>query len=195
MDESFLYTFGLVKVNTLSMMRSRGYTVRSAKSAFEEMFDIYTKAKKTNCSLAKAATESFSAIDKPPICVVFVDRNVDPLKRKDKMVSTDQIKATLQDYPGPKILVVPFKLSPQAKKEILPYAHQVFTFDNLVVDIPTHCLYVSHELLKKDSDEYTDAEFLPKISIMDPVVRWFNFPMGSVLRINRSDCPVYRVVA
>lgn len=195
MDEAFLYTLGLVKATTLSMMKSRGYETRAAKSPYEEMLDIYTTATTTKCSLAKAATQTYKGRGLPSLTVVFVDRNVDPMKRKDKMVSTEQVKGVLLDHPGPKVLVVPFKLSPQAKKEIQPYGIQVFTFDNLVIDIVNHCLYVPHEKLKEDSDEYNDAEYLPKISVSDPVVRWFNFPVGSVLRINRSDCPVYRVVA
>jgi DNA-directed RNA polymerase subunit H (RpoH/RPB5) len=190
MDESFLYTFGLVKANTLSMMRSRGYTTRDPMDPFEEFRAIYTKAKETNCSLAHAATETFSALHLCPMSVVFIDRNIDPLKRKDKMISTDQIKATLQEYPGPKILIVPFKLSPQAKKELAPHKLQVFTFDQMVINIPKHHLYVTHSLC-----EAQNGEFLPKISVLDPVVRWFNFPVGSVLKIDRTDCPVYRLVA
>jgi DNA-directed RNA polymerase subunit H (RpoH/RPB5) len=186
MDETFLYTFGLVKANSLSMMRSRGYSCRDPKDPWTEIRDIYAQAK-IGRSLAEAATETFASNVLCPCPVVFVDRNIDPLKRKDKMISTDQIKSVLQDYPGPKIVIVPFKLSPQAKKEAGSVV--IFTFDQLLINIPKHTLYVPHVLTT-----HPEPEALPQILESDPVVRWFGFPKGSVLRIERTDAPMYRIV-
>jgi DNA-directed RNA polymerase subunit H (RpoH/RPB5) len=187
MDEQFLYTFGLVKANSLAMMRSRGYKCRDPKDPWTEIYDIYTDATTSRRSLAESATETFAAPTLCPCPVVFVDRNLDPLKRKDKMISTDQIKSVLQDFPGPKIIIVPFKLSPQAKKEAgsIP----IFTFDQLIINIPKHTLYVPHVLTS-----HPEPEALPQILDSDPVVRWFGFPKGSVVRIERTDAPMYRIV-
>lgn len=186
MDEKFLYLFGLAKRNSLLMLRSRGYLTRSPLQPFEEMSAIYTRALGQRMTLAEAATETFNHPNGSTLTVWFVDRNFDPLKRKDKMISTDQIKAVLED-PRPKLVVLPTKLSPQARKEA--GALVFFTFEQLIIAIPDHIYYVPHEPTTHD-----DKEHLPQICESDPVVRWFGFPKGTVLKISRYDGPVYKVV-
>lgn len=187
MDEKFLLEFGLAKANSLHMMASRGFIVRKPMEPMLEMSKLYTAAKQRGCSLAEAATESFGNAARKSVTTVFLDRNFDPARRKDKMMSTDQIKHALEKHGRDIVLIVPFKPSAMARKEVIGV--ELFTFDDLAINIPEHILYIPHTL-----DEHPDATQLPRIASSDPVVRWFGFPQDSVVRIDRPDGPTYRYV-
>jgi hypothetical protein len=187
MDEKFLLEFGLAKANSLRMVASRGFNVRKPMEPMLEMSKLYTSAKQRGVSLAEAATETFAGSAGKRITTVFLDRNFDTVRRKDKMMSTDQIKCALEKHGRDIVLIVPFKPSAMARKEVVGV--ELFTFDDLAINIPEHVLYVAHTL-----DEHPDATQLPRISLTDPVVRWFAFPQDSVVRIDRPDGPTYRYV-
>lgn len=208
MDESFLNLTGLAKANTLKMMRDRGAELRDPARADMEPLDIaallYASAQRMNVSLAQAATETFFRSDDGTemATVVFVDRNYDFVKRKEKMVSTDQIKQVFHErrVAGKLLVVLPFKLSPQARKEAARVGHvELLCYDDLVYDIPRHCLYMPHEEVDDDTFRAETggkqrAEDLPKMLRTDAVARWFGWPSGTLVRIRRPEGHVYRVV-
>lgn len=199
MDEQFLYTFGLVKRNTLKMMKDRGYSVdaeRLNKNVFEIVSEIYRNAKENNIALADAATETFSNGTNTK-SVIFADRNFDFEKRKDKMISTDQIKQILCFSDA--IVVLPFKMSPQAKKEANKSTLEIFTFEDLIFDIPRHCMYMPHKLVSLET--FNDAtgkqqrpQDLPKMLKSDAVARWFGFRGPCVIQIDRPEGILFRYI-
>ncbi len=187
MDESFLYTLGLVKRNTYFLLQSRGIPTRDPDDPITEVSRLYTISKTRGLSLAEAASESFSSGSTGSLSVIFLDRNYDPGKRKEKMIGTDQIKA-LVSLPEPKLIIAPTKLSPQAKKEAVGL--KLFLFDQLLINLPNHIYVFPHRAIAKAAtDEY------PQISESDPIVQWYGFPKGTVIEITRADGPTYRVVA
>lgn len=186
MDEQFLYTFGLVKATSYALLKSRGYTVRDAMDPMAEISRLYTLAKANKLSLAEAATEDIPDATKP-LKIIFLDRNYDPMKRKDKMISTDQIKS-IQGLPDPKLIIVPTKLSPQAKKEATSL--KIFLFDQLLFTLPNHIYYLPHEKVPSKEGQ----EEFPQILESDPVVQWYGWPKGSLIKISRPDGPMFRVV-
>lgn len=189
MDEKFMFTFGLVKQNVIRMLNDRGYSIEVPKeSAMETFACIYKEAKQKNISLAEAAS-----IFLPSMTVIFLDRNYDFAKRKDKMISTDQLKVV---PPDATIIVSPFKLSPKAKKVFVNDA-QVFCFDDLIYDIPRHKLYMPHtqityETLRKMTKAKPDE--LPKLLRTDAVVRWYGFESEAIIQIDRPEGIIFRCV-
>jgi DNA-directed RNA polymerase I, II, and III subunit RPABC1 len=193
MDEQFLYAFGLVKVNSLRLMHDRGFPVDERRfwTPYQMMEDLYARAMASGKSLAEEATESFG-----PVTTVFIDRNYDYQKRKEKMISTDQIKELASNI----LLIVPYKLSPQAKKEIQKNKEiELFTFDDLVFDIPRHVLYMKHEVVpvhvfEAETGYRQKPNDLPKMLRTDAVARWFGFREGSIVKIHRPEGYVFRTI-
>lgn len=181
MDENFLYTFGLVKRNTYFLLQSRGYVTREPMDPMDEMSRLYEIAKAKQMSLADAASECIDGCS-----IVFLDRNYDPTKRKEKMIGTDQIKA-VQSIPNPKIIIAPSKLSPQAKREASSL--KLFLFDQLLIRLPKHIYVFPHEAVDEEA-----RDELPQILESDPVIQWYGYPKGTVVKITRADGPTYRVV-
>ena len=199
MDEQFLYTFGLVKRNTLKMMRDRGYFVdeeRLKQNVFEIISNIYKKAKQGNIALADAATEIFTN-GSATKSVIFADRNFDFDKRKDKMISTDQIKQVLSFTDA--IVVLPFKMSPQAKKEANKTTVEIFTFEDLIFDLPRHCMYMPHKVVPlqkflEATGKQQRPQDLPKMLKSDAISRWFGFKSGSIVQIERPEGILFRYI-
>ena len=181
MDESFLYTFGLVKRNTYFLLQSRGYTTREPMQPMEEISRLYDIAKAKQISLAEAASECIQGCS-----VIFLDRNYNPAKRKEKMIGTDQITA-VHSLPNQKLIIAPSKLSPQAKREAISL--KLFLFDQLLIRLPNHIYVFPHVAV----DEQAGDE-LPQILETDPIIQWYGYPKGTVVKITRADGPTYRVV-
>jgi DNA-directed RNA polymerase subunit H (RpoH/RPB5) len=168
------------------------------------MASLYRTAQEKNCSFAQAASETFQ-VDQHQVTVIFLDRNYDFTKQKDKMISTDQIKEVLDKYPintpnQDLIVILPFKLSPQAKKETLKSTAEIVTFEDLVYDIPRHKLYMPHELVTvNEFNECTGfrqrPQDLPRLLTTDAVSRWFGFKVGSIVKIHRPEGYVFRYVS
>lgn len=203
MDDSFLYYMGLIKLNTLKMINDRGYSITQAErlswSPMQIMANLYNIAQEKNCSLAEAASENFHK-DEYIVNIIFLDRNYDFVKQKDKMISTDQIKEVLDKYSNVHLIVIlPFKLSPQAKKETLKSTAEIFTYEDLVFDIPRHRLYMRHEVVSLQEFQECSGfcqrpQDLPRLLSSDAVGRWFGFHVGSIIKIHRPEGYVFRYV-
>lgn len=206
MDDSFLHYMGLIKLNTLKMIQDRGFLVpqqeRLTWSPMQIMANLYHTCQQMSCSLAQAASEVFQK-DQLQMHIIFLDRNYDFSKQKDKMISTDQIKEVLDKYntiQDSLIVILPFKLSPQAKKETLKSTAEIFTFEDLVYDIPRHKLYMLHEIVSlQEFQECTGfrqrPQDLPRLLPTDAVGRWFGFRIGSIVKIHRPEGYVFRYVS
>tara|TARA_B100001989_G_C24541393_1_gene467778 strand:- start:2112 stop:2687 length:576 start_codon:yes stop_codon:yes gene_type:complete len=70
------------------------------------------------------------------------------------------------------------------KKESEVADVQFFLFKDLFVNITKHKIVPRHELCI-DSIPYTKEE-IPKISITDPIVQYYDFPLGSIIKIYRK---------
>ena len=117
------------------------------------------------------------------------------------MTSTDQIKAVqeaIRDAPeASHIVLVPMKLSPQAKKEVLNA--EVFLFDDLLINLSAHEWVLPHKRVTiEDARAVLGAalnpEDLPVLPRSDPVAKWWAFPEGSIIRIDNPTMISYRIV-
>lgn len=70
------------------------------------------------------------------------------------------------------------------KKESEQLPIQFFTFKDLSVNITTHKIVPKHELCD-DNLQWSNEE-LPKLYSWDPIVQYYDFPVGSIIKIYRT---------
>lgn len=71
---------------------------------------------------------------------------------------------------------------------------ELFSADDLQLNITKHILVPKHELLKVGK-KFKDKNNLPIILRSDPVCRFYNFPKGEVIKVTRRDGFIaYRIV-
>lgn len=218
MDLDTLKTTAFAKLRSTQLAYDRGYMVDPSRYVDGALNDsivwstaegLWNASLRYTQSLAESASETFTSKDPdgPYLHVIFLDKNYDLSKRKSKMTSTDQVKALknkmtdlgssgLTDH---FVVISPSKWSPQAKKEDLSMFPNTtfFQYEDLLIRVPKHELYVPHVViqeadLKQQVSPYLDAVDLPMIRKSDPVVRWFGFPVGSILHVQRPGFSAYR---
>lgn len=211
MDTTYLYRLGTVAKNLRNIIRDRGYTCELdliTDDAFETAGLLYRRSMQTKLSLGTSLRTivKHKTLDKY-LCIWPVDRNYDPLKLRERMTSTDQIKAINEDIAALKlrpetcshIVVCPTKCSPQARKEILACC-EVFLFDQLLIDLPRHVQVSPHKviseaLLKEFLGKSVVAKDLPRITQSDPIAKWYAWPVGTIIYVDNPVMPKFRIVS
>ena len=201
MDLNFLYKLGLSYKNALFMIRDRGYDVTSKLIDMEPLEiagHFYAIAVQEHKSLSSVMRSSFRSAT-GQITLWCLDRNYDLAKGRDKMISTDQIKSIADQLSDDEdsIVLSPFKLSPQAKKESLNA--EIFLFDDLLIRLPEHDLVVKHSKISLEQAQSVlglsfDPQHLPVLPSSDPVARWYKFEKGSIVYIQNPVMPTFRLV-
>jgi len=202
MDTIFLYRFGRAIINCSYMLRDRGYIINDiCADPYELAGRLYSKAQEDKTSLAEAARGSFKHTDGHTVSLWCLDRNYDISKSRERMISTDQMKAInelIDAHDADRHVVLsPNKLSPQAKKEAI--RGDLFLFDELMVDLPRHELVVQHsivtmEAVKNVLGQSLNVQDLPILPMSDPVARWYAFPKGSIVYVNNPSIKTFRYV-
>lgn len=199
MDMSYLMRFAKALENCHCMLQDRGFTVPSV-NGLELLGQFYASAMSRRTTLAEASSMAY-AFPNGNVFIWVFDRNYDSVRMRDRMISTDQVK-TMNDMvrhkPGTHIVLSPNKLSPQAKKERSDA--QVFLFDDLMINLPKHELVPKHIPVTKDHvlavlGSVLNVNDLPVLLKTDPIVRWYNFKKGTLVKIENPMMPSYRIVA
>lgn len=202
MDLPFLSRFGKAVLNARRMIRDRGFQVPNLGSdELEVVAELYAIAKQTKCSLAEAVHREYTSQSNEVLCLWCFDRNYDLIKHRDRMISTDQVKylqdTLLKTDTKQHLILSPNKLSPQAKKEGSRLS--IFLFDDLMIDLPRHNLVLSHTIVSLETcrallGSKLDPKDLPCLPKLDPISRWYNFPVGSIVFIDNPCMPSWRIV-
>jgi DNA-directed RNA polymerase subunit H (RpoH/RPB5) len=208
MDINYLYKFGLVLTNLRNLLRDRCYDTKDLDKfikdddPIETFSEVYAKAKLHKISFSDALKFEFVSTEKT-LSIWFIDRNYDQAKLRERMTSTDQIKAVnedidkcLSDY---NIIICASKCSPQAKKEVSSKA-QLFIFDELLIDLPRHILVSRHSIVSEaEAKKYLGLSFepkdLPRILITDPVAKWYNWSINQIVFIDNPVMPKFKIVS
>lgn len=202
MDITFARTFGVVFQNVMAMARDRGYEVPNLHpDPLAVMAGLYVKSKASGMSMAHEASccLQHTSDASRSLGIWFLDRNYDTAKGRERMVSTDQIKAMhpllAASAASEHVIISPNKLSPQAKRENI----QVMAFDDLLIDLPRHCLALPHKVVSLQQmrsvlGAAVDPSQLPWLPKNDPMARWLGLQPGQVVFIDRPDLPSFRVV-
>ena len=201
MDITFLHRFGTAVNNLKALLKDRGYRTEDfvcGATGLETSGLLYTRALQKKCSFAEALHQSFGSLS-----IWALDRNYDPIKCKERMVSTDQIKHLGESIASSNsrthLVLCPNKMSPQAKKEASLLNATFFVVDELLIDLPRHELVSAHyeissETAKKYLGESLQPSDLPVIPLSDPMVRHYGFKEGSIIYIDGHTMPSYRIV-
>lgn len=206
MDINYLYKFGLVVKNLRNLLRDRNFDTSKldliVKNDPLEIFScVYTKAQKEKCSLSDAL--KFDFYNGNSLSIWFIDRNYDQAKLRERMTSTDQIKAINEEIEKNSstynIILCASKCSPQAKKEVSIRA-QLFIFDELLIDLPRHILVSKHTVVDPiKAKEYLGKSFdpkdLPRILLSDPIVKWYNYKLNDIIFIDNPIMPKFKIVS
>lgn len=206
MDVLYLHKLGLVFSNVRNMLRDRGYDVTElnaciGQTTLETAGLLYKRSRILESSLAEAGR--FVVIKQSKKTYLWLlDRNYDLAKLKERMTSTDQIKAIYDLIDAEPLhthlVVVPTKCSPQAKKEMHSCA-EFFIFDELLIDLPRHVLVSEHSLvteeqLKKYLGDSFQQQDLPILPLSDPIRKWYGWAKGSLVFINNPIMPKFKIV-
>jgi hypothetical protein len=162
-----------------------------------------TAAMKDKKSLAASLSDRYTVGTKS-VYVMFVDLNYDEAKKREKMVSCDQVKAAIHEWKSIGtdylILIVSAKLSPDAKKEAALPRVSIMTHEFLTFPVARHCMVPKHtKLTDNHKSEFLEArklesKQLPILRLTDPVAAYYGYEVDDVIRIQRPGWEVYRVV-
>jgi len=96
------------------------------------------------------------------------------------------------------IIVFRDSATSSAKKSLENMDIELFSLNELQLDITEHRLVPKHELVTKEEKEMLDKKYkgrLPTILHTDPISRYYFFQRGEYVRITRKDGTImYRVV-
>lgn len=170
--------------NVSKMLYNRGYDISSMIPL--EHLDNYTRDELT---VLVKTREDFK-IKQDDIYVFFPDEQkvgVDTVRRYKDIMKENNIKRA--------IIVIMLKITPFAKTDIITSLNEfyieIFSENELLINIVDHKLVPKHELLsieekKELLDKYSCKETqLPRISIEDPVAKYYGLKKKDVVKITR----------
>jgi DNA-directed RNA polymerase I, II, and III subunit RPABC1 len=213
MNIDFLSQCGRVKKTSVQMMKDRGYDVNDEEWVLDPLktdisisLTFLKKSADLSISLCSSFNKVYYTIDneKSSLAVYFLDRNFDMVRQRDKMVSTEQFKSVLREYSKQRanrcLLIVPTKLSPQARKEASRSNLGIMLHEELSFNVSTHCMVPKHtEISKHDAEIFfesrkLDPHQLPLLRESDPIAKYYGYTKGTLVKIERPGWTVYRVV-
>ena len=112
----------------------------------------------------------------------------------------DRIAIMNREHATNSILIYQTSVTSSAKKSIetLEYGFELFSMDELQLNITRHRLVPRHHLATPDEKRELDAAYkgkLPQLLHTDAVARYYAFKKGDYVRITRRDGSIiYRVV-
>lgn len=185
--------------NVDAMLRDRG--LAGLRHARTDVMDLVHEAAERGQSLGTLLSERVGHT-----YVAFLDPLFDTAKAREVMTSAYQLHGAAargRDAGAAFTLIISFpRLSPDAARAVPELgAHvQVLTFGQLAVCLHDHALVPRHTALgAADAAAFETRHGIPRSKLpmlraSDPVVQWFNWPRGTVVRIERPQGPVWRTV-
>ena len=226
MDSAYLLRLACVKRTQIQMMVDRGFSVPPQELALLDKSPwaiaswAAARAVAANKAIYEVLGESYavdgSTVDGSTVDgstagaathVVYLQRNYNTIKSKEKMTSSDHLKAILTDCEeaGMKhvILIVPTKLSHDAREEVSRQGTmhvEVLLHSQMLFPVSKHVLVPHHvrltEAEAKDllSTRGISREQLPCIKTSDPVAQYFGYKVGDIVASHVGHWRRYRVV-
>ncbi len=187
-----------IKQNQIRMVKARGYDV----SHDEWMLNVdFKKLKKKliekygEYPIRKLLFSEYKKANEKPLFVYFVGLQ-DGKQIKSEAIDPFIAKMVEEDKEG--ILIINSILSPSALKKlniITETKYQVFQESDFAFDLISHIMVPKHELMsnseisKLKKNLRLKPKGLPQILHTDPIVQYYNFPIGSYIKLT-SDSDV-----
>lgn len=190
--------------NVDAMLRDRGFA--GLRRAHADVMDLVTDAAASNQSLGALLSERVDGAGSS-LYVAFLDPLFDVGKAREVMTSAYQLQGAAtrgRDAGAESTLIISFpRLSPDATRSLADLGPrvQVLTFQQLAVCLREHALVPRHTALSAADAKAFEARHgiprrnLPVLRASDPVAQWYNWPRGTVVRIERPTGPAWRTVA
>ena len=213
MNIDFITKCGTVKRTSIQMMTDRGYETSTELFLLQKtdlQVGLYflkkcIAEKRSLCTSMNKIYEAETIADGPPkLAVYFLDRNFDETKNKDKMISTLQFKNVLREFAKINatrcLLILPIKMSPQARKEAQRSHLGIMHYEELVFNVARHFMVPPHiGVSEKDAAEFfasrkIEPHQLPVLRDSDPIAKYYGYSRGTLVKIERPGWTVYRVV-
>jgi len=193
-----------IKKTQVEMVRDRGYTVSDVELSILDMdikqFTQYVNnLSKSNPKLETRSllSQLYTLNDEPHLLIHYAGGSggkqvsIETIKAISSIVQKSRVKEL--------ILIADTVLSPKAKEEIAtlqPVTYQVFYDHELTYNPTMHVDTPKHELLSKAEAEAkmkelkVDMKQLLIIRQDDPIVRYYGWHAGGIVRVNRDDYTV-----
>lgn len=198
-DNADFYTLWRVRHTVLQMCHDRGYLITQDEldETFEQFKQFHNGIKPERSDLTVLCAHHNNINDK--IFVFFPEEPKIGIKTVthygDKMQAEDVHRA---------IIIVRIGLTPSAKEGIRKlgpdYIMEAFTESELLINITEHELVPQHILLTPEEKEELFTRYklkenqLMKITQADPVVRYYGYKRGQVIKIIRKSDTAGRYV-
>jgi len=207
----YLTRMGAAKRGALCMLQDRGYALCAAdlqtmeQAPLQIAFDALQAAEAQGCSLGQALSRLYEPRGALRAAwLVFLDRHIDEKKGREVMVSSAQVRKCMEDCPPHAclILILPNKLSPDARKTVAAHAAnvQALLCESLFiplgrhVHVPPHAKLSDAEAAQFETARSLQRYQLPVLLLKDPVAQYYGFAEGDIVRVQRPAGAFYRTV-
>jgi len=157
--------------------------------------------KDRGCTVVEHVVDIFNTTEDTSPCIKgYGERTIDIYFHKEERIGVKFLRTILDDSQSDENIIISLEgPTTFTKREAEDTNVQFFTFRELFTNIVKHSVVPKHERVSADSIPWSANE-LPKISIVDPVVKYYNFPIGTFVKITRvlgthEPHPYYRVVS
>ena len=188
-----------VKKTQIEMVRDRGYTVSNYElSLLEEDFNYFVENYDVTENFDRGLlSEIYQKNGRNQLLVTYLEKPQD-----SKQMTVEAIREVIEQAKIAKveeiIIVTQLKLSSSAEKELTLSGlnYQIFYDSDLSynptkhVDTPKHELLTQEEAKEKMRELKADVSKLLIMKSNDPIVRYYNWPVGGLIRIHREDFAV-----
>lgn len=195
-----------IKRTQLELVRDRGYDITRESTFLNcnvEEFYIYFKRQSEQQKVpiwTLLSADYYTTDDNPKRMVAFYATKIKP---DGKKIPISVIKLFVDQITRfschEAILIIDQPLSSSSAKTLQAVTDvkwQVFYDTDLTyspikhVDVPVHRLLSPEEAEAKLREMKTQATHVPYIKVTDPVIRYYNWPIGGLVKIERDDFSV-----
>lgn len=195
-----------VKLTQMEMVRDRGYDISAEAMLFNETpdgFDAYAAdmAQQTGSSKRGAMSRFYTSTTTPKRTMLVYYGGRINLQQKQVAASVvrEFIDIVLKHRLAEAVLIVDAPISSKGNEELKNFTQppvQVFHDNDLAFNPTTHIYTPRHELVLPGEEEAllrsmrTDRFKMLIIKEIDPIVRYYGWKAGSIVRIYRDDSSV-----
>jgi DNA-directed RNA polymerase subunit H (RpoH/RPB5) len=180
----------LAKLTQLQMVQDRGFSLNPLEQEMLQ-WSSGTFSQRLQGQDPRAHLHALYRLGDRTLLVYFGSRN--GKKQVSKELATTFVAAALQHQATEAILIVDGPLSTGADEAVTPLHPQVFQEIDMVynpiyhVDNPAYRLLTTTEVSALLNHMKVSASRIPIILLSDPVVKYYGWPVGSIVRIDRDD--------
>lgn len=186
---------GRTKRNILVMLKDRGIKLSSEEELLLKMESLDIFCKCLNNQKKNYFSTEYLIENKKSILVHFI------VHSQKKKVCVDEIKEIFKKKYFAYIIIVPDKLSFDSNLEIQKHKNvQIFTYDYFLFPVAHHAFVPKHIKLteneKKDFLKVRNVTLdqLPILRDTDPIVKYYGWGIGEIIKIERPGNNFYRVI-